>query len=109
MTDEEIDERVAARLKRLEVLAREQPPALWVIVDEAVLRRSHTARVVGRQLTARDHDIIELRILPRSRGRCRPAGGRLSVCAGAGERDVLQPELATCERPAALPGDGDKP
>jgi transcriptional regulator with XRE-family HTH domain len=39
MTAEEIDERVAARLKRHEVMAREQPPVLWVIVDETVLRR----------------------------------------------------------------------
>ena len=34
---------------------------------------------------------------------------RSSACAGAGKRDVLQPELAACERPAALVGDGDKP
>ena len=33
----------------------------------------------------------------------------MSVCAGAGKRDVLQPELAACERPAALVGDGDTP
>ena len=39
MTAEEIDEKVAARLKRHEILALDQPPTLWVIVDEAVLRR----------------------------------------------------------------------
>ena len=49
MTDEEIDERVAARLKRQEVLAHEQPPALWVIVDEAVLRRPVGGRYVMRE------------------------------------------------------------
>ena len=48
MTDDEIDEKVAARLKRQEVLAREQPPALWVIVDEAVLRRPVGGRHVMR-------------------------------------------------------------
>jgi transcriptional regulator with XRE-family HTH domain len=36
---EEIEERVAARLKRQEVLMRDKPPALWVILDEWVLRR----------------------------------------------------------------------
>lgn len=39
MTAEQIDENVAARLKRQEILAREDSPFLWVIVDEAVLRR----------------------------------------------------------------------
>lgn len=38
-TDEEIQEQVAARLKRQEILDRDQPPQLWVILDEAVLRR----------------------------------------------------------------------
>jgi len=49
MTAEEIDERVAARLKRQEVLARDQPPALWVIVDESVLRRPVGGRCVMRE------------------------------------------------------------
>jgi transcriptional regulator with XRE-family HTH domain len=39
ITDEVVQERVAARLKRQEILARDNPPALWVIVDEWVLRR----------------------------------------------------------------------
>jgi transcriptional regulator with XRE-family HTH domain len=39
MTVDEIDEKVAARLKRQEILVQAQPPILWVMVDEAVLRR----------------------------------------------------------------------
>ncbi len=49
MTDEKIDQQVAARLKRQEILAREQPPALWVILDEAVLRRPVGGRYVMRE------------------------------------------------------------
>jgi transcriptional regulator with XRE-family HTH domain len=49
MTSEEIDEQVAARLKRQEILVRERPPALWVIVDEAVLRRPVGGRCVMRE------------------------------------------------------------
>jgi transcriptional regulator with XRE-family HTH domain len=49
MTTEEIDERVAARLKRQEVLARDQPAALWVIVDESILRRPLGGRCVMRE------------------------------------------------------------
>jgi len=49
ITDEEINEQVAARLKRQEILAREEPPALWVILDEAVLRRPVGGRYVMRE------------------------------------------------------------
>jgi transcriptional regulator with XRE-family HTH domain len=39
VTDDEITELVAARLKRHEVLTKSNPPTLWVILDEWVLRR----------------------------------------------------------------------
>lgn len=39
VTDEQIDEMVAARMERQVILAREKPPTLWVVVDEGVLRR----------------------------------------------------------------------
>jgi transcriptional regulator with XRE-family HTH domain len=39
INSEEIDEQVAARMKRQDTLARDHPPALRVIVDEWVLRR----------------------------------------------------------------------
>jgi transcriptional regulator with XRE-family HTH domain len=48
-TGQEIDEQVAARLNRQEILVRDQPPALWVIVDESVLRRSVGGRHVMRE------------------------------------------------------------
>jgi transcriptional regulator with XRE-family HTH domain len=38
-TPDEIDETVAARLARQQVLERDQPPELWAILDEGVLRR----------------------------------------------------------------------
>lgn len=49
VTDQEVDEQVAARLKRQEILTRDQPPALWVIMDESVLRRSIGGRHVMRE------------------------------------------------------------
>jgi hypothetical protein len=39
ITNDQIEERVAARLKRQEILTRDDAPALWVILDEWVLRR----------------------------------------------------------------------
>src|SRR5579875_3753492 len=38
-SEEEVDDLVAARLGRQAVLGREDPPLLWVVVDEAVLHR----------------------------------------------------------------------
>jgi uncharacterized protein DUF5753 len=38
-SDDEVDQRVAARLARQEVLSRPDPPLLWVVLDECVLRR----------------------------------------------------------------------
>ena len=49
ITDEEINEQVAARLKRQEILTREEPSALWVILDEAVLRRPGGGRYIMRE------------------------------------------------------------
>ncbi|HLH58516.1 MAG TPA: helix-turn-helix transcriptional regulator [Streptosporangiaceae bacterium] len=38
-TAEELDEAVAARMDRQQILDRNRPPELWVLLDEAVLRR----------------------------------------------------------------------
>jgi hypothetical protein len=38
-TEEEADRRIALRLARQQILTRPDPPRLWVIIDEAALRR----------------------------------------------------------------------
>ena len=53
MTAEEVEEKVAARLKRQEILDQEQPPALWMIVDEAVVRRPIGGHEVMREQVGR--------------------------------------------------------
>jgi hypothetical protein len=52
-TREELDEAVAGRMERQRVLGREHPPDLWVIVDEAVLRRPAGGPDVMRDQLAR--------------------------------------------------------
>lgn len=49
VTSEDIDEQVTARLKRQEILDRDQPPGLWVIVDESALRRPVGGTYVMRE------------------------------------------------------------
>ena len=72
-TEEEIQARVAARLKRQEILNRVDPPEYWVILDEAALRRvigsPEVMKVQLRHLThmATRHN-INISVLPFSAG-----------------------------------------
>jgi hypothetical protein len=51
VTEEQVRERLAARLARQSILARDEPPAAWFLVDEAALRRCvGSAEVMGAQL-----------------------------------------------------------
>ncbi|WP_415951036.1 helix-turn-helix domain-containing protein [Streptomyces sp. KLOTTS4A1] len=51
MGEEEIERHVALRMQRQELLGREEPPRLWVIMDETVLRRTvGSAEVMRGQL-----------------------------------------------------------
>jgi transcriptional regulator with XRE-family HTH domain len=70
---EEIEERVAARLKRQEVLLRDAPPALWVILDEWVLRRpvggKHVmVEQVSRLVEAAMRPTIAIQVIPATVG-----------------------------------------
>jgi transcriptional regulator with XRE-family HTH domain len=69
VTDEEVGEKVAARLKRQEILKRSHPPRLWIILDESVLRRpvggSHVmAEQVGRLARAAQRPNVRIEIIP---------------------------------------------
>src|SRR5258708_242930 len=51
VTDDQVSERLAARLARQAVLTRDDPPAAWFLVDEAVLHRCvGSAHVMAAQL-----------------------------------------------------------
>jgi transcriptional regulator with XRE-family HTH domain len=73
ITREGIEERVAARLKRQEILAREKPPALWVIIDEMVIRRPVGGRHVmleqtNRLIEAAGEPSVRIEVVPASVG-----------------------------------------
>lgn len=59
--DAEVDVRVAARMERQPVLAKEDAPKLWAIMDEAALRRAVGGRAVMREQVRR---LLEARSLP---------------------------------------------
>jgi transcriptional regulator with XRE-family HTH domain len=58
-TADEIDRRASARLQRQEVLARENPPRVWVVLNEAVIRRVVDSPDVMREQLSHVVDVVE--------------------------------------------------
>jgi len=80
----EIDRRVALRMQRQELLRRDRPPQLWVVVDEAALRRPIGGVEVMRgqiealiEATRSPH--IRLQIIPFAAGGHAAAGGAFTI------------------------------
>jgi transcriptional regulator with XRE-family HTH domain len=112
---EEIEERVAARLKRQEVLLREAPPALWVILDEWVLRRpvggKHVmVEQVSRLVEAATRPTIAIQVIPATVGAHEGLAGAFTLAdfdnapsvgyreaAGRGQYMEDRDDLATLE------------
>jgi hypothetical protein len=80
----EIERRVGLRVKRQDLLTRANPPRIWSVMDEAVLRRPVGGPAVMR---AQLHRLIEvakmpqvtLQVVPFTRGGHAGAGGSFSV------------------------------
>ena len=81
---DEVDRRVAARLARKALLARDVPPRLWVILDEAVVRRAVGGPEVMRAQLARLIEAcampsIEIQMLPFAAGAHAAMGGPFTI------------------------------
>ena len=81
---EEIDRRVELRAHRQQILARSQPPQLWAVIDEAVLRRPiGGVEVMKAQIEAlieaSKHPNIRLQIIPFHAGGHAAAGGPFAI------------------------------
>lgn len=101
---DEIAERVAARLKRQEILARDKPPALWVILDEWVLRRPVGGRnvmseQVSRLLAAANQPAIAIEIIPASAGAHEGLAGAFAIADFAGSPSIGYQEAAVRGQP----------
>ena len=81
---EEIDRRVGLRMARKQLLTRPEPPQLWVVMDEAVLRRPIGGPEVMRAQIealeeARRLPNVRLQVIPFRAGGHAAAGGAFSV------------------------------
>jgi Domain of unknown function (DUF5753)/Helix-turn-helix domain len=97
----EIERRVAVRVKRQELLAAADPPRIWAVLDEAVLRRpvGGTAVMRGqvrRLLEVAEMPAVTLQVLPFSAGG-HDAGGTFTILrfAEPGVPDVVYVEQLT--------------
>ena len=80
----EVERRVALRMKRQQVLAREDPPQLWVVVDEGALRRPIGGPEVMRAqlralVDATKLPHVRLQVIPFNVGGHAAAGGSFSI------------------------------
>jgi transcriptional regulator with XRE-family HTH domain len=83
-SEEEVVRRTEARIARQEILRRAQPPTLWAVMDESVLRRviggPEVMRAQLRHLIEMcDHPAVTLQILPFSAGGHRAMGGPFTI------------------------------
>jgi transcriptional regulator with XRE-family HTH domain len=81
---DEVERRVAARTARKALLSRDTPPKLWVILDEAAVRRVVGGPAVMRAQIARlieacAHPTVEIQILPFAAGAHAAMGGPFTI------------------------------
>lgn len=98
-TPDEVQHDVAARLQRQEILRRESPPRLWVVLDEAALRRvigspAAMRTALAHLLSAADSPRTTIQVLPFSAGAHAALNGGLTLLG-------KHPEAAYCEGHAA--------
>ncbi|WP_405808131.1 helix-turn-helix domain-containing protein [Streptomyces sp. NBC_00210] len=98
-TDQEIAHMVDIRMKRQELLDREEPPHIWAVIDEAVIRRMVGGRGVMREqlehLQAQAHQPqVTVQILPFAAGAHAAAVGSFVILGGpTPELDVVYVDI----------------
>ncbi|WNM29162.1 helix-turn-helix transcriptional regulator [Streptomyces sp. Li-HN-5-11] len=97
--DEQLEERLTARMGRQERLLSPDRPELWVVLDEAVLRRPIGGRGVmrsqlARLLEAAEERHITIQVLPFDQGEHDAMGGSLTVLTLPDDSEVAYTEGA---------------
>ena len=99
---EDVARRAELRMVRKKVLTREEPPRLWAVIDEAVLRRQIGGRDVLREqiealLEAATLRNVRLQVMPFRAGGHAATGGAFSILRFADEElpDIVYIEHLT--------------
>jgi transcriptional regulator with XRE-family HTH domain len=97
--EREVQHMVDIRMKRQELLGRDEPPHIWCVIDEAALRRRVGGPDVMKNqlahlLSLSDRPHITIQVLPFSKGAHAAAVGSFAVLRGpAPELDVVYVDL----------------
>ncbi|WP_328554446.1 MULTISPECIES: helix-turn-helix domain-containing protein [unclassified Streptomyces] len=96
-SEADLDAKVAARMERQRVLARDEPPVAWVVLDEAVLHRQIGSAAVmrdqlGRLLHLRRDGWTQVQVLPFEAGQHPGLMGSFNLLRFDGDPDVVYTE-----------------
>jgi transcriptional regulator with XRE-family HTH domain len=96
-SDGDLDAKVAARMERQRILAREQPPVAWVVLDEAVLHRQIGSREIMRNQLARLLDMpadgwTQVQVLPFEVGQHHGLPGTFNLLRFHDDPDIVYTE-----------------
>ncbi|MEE1928721.1 helix-turn-helix transcriptional regulator [Streptomyces sp. TRM 70351] len=97
MSQSELDTKLEGRLDRQRILTRDDPPLLWVVLDEAVLHRAIGGRAVMRGqlahlLSFAAHDHVQIQVLPFEAGAHTALPGSFTLFSFPDEADVAYSE-----------------
>ncbi|GAA1820457.1 helix-turn-helix transcriptional regulator [Actinomadura chokoriensis] len=93
-SEQKIEQHVAARMNRQQILTRDAPPLFWVIMDESVLRRPVGGAEIMRDQfawlveTAKSPDVI-LQVLPFAAGAHAGMNGSMILFSLPDQSDVI--------------------
>ncbi|MDF3289333.1 helix-turn-helix domain-containing protein [Streptomyces silvisoli] len=92
-SQEEIEEKVAARMSRQQLLRKTPPPFLWTVLDEAVIRRQVGGPHAMYDQLARIAELAEspdatVQVMPFTHGEYAIMGGSLALLSFADSPDV---------------------
>ncbi|GGT62969.1 helix-turn-helix domain-containing protein [Streptomyces purpureus] len=92
-----VDEMWAGRLERQRILERENPPVLWVVLDEAVLHREVGSRETMREqlahlLTFLERPWVNIQVLPFSAGQHTGMVGTFTLLRFEDDPDIFYSE-----------------
>jgi transcriptional regulator with XRE-family HTH domain len=97
--EREVQHMVDIRMKRQELLGRDEPPRIWCVIDEAALRRQVGGREVMREqlghlLTLAERPHVTIQVLPFSKGAHAAAVGSFAILRGpTPDLDVVYVDL----------------
>ncbi|MGW3935996.1 helix-turn-helix domain-containing protein [Streptomyces phaeochromogenes] len=97
--EREVQHMVDIRMKRQELLQREEPPHIWCVIDEAAIRRSVGGQTVMHEqlrhlLTTSELPHVTIQVLPFSTGAHAAAVGSFVVLGGqTPELDVVYVDI----------------